>query len=124
MENQNEEIAAEGEGEEEETEEIFFSYVPYIHNGFILKHMTEHGNSSAAQMVLDLPLCHNDDKAVMTACLSRLKKKRETLGKNKSKSSEGAAAFQHFLDAEFVFPTPLPLATQRFKIFSIRIWMC
>ena len=93
------------EGEEGEEETLCFD-VPYIHNGFILNHIVANGNASTTEMVLDLPLCHCDDRLTMSACLSQLKKKRETLGKAKSKSPENADAYQRFIDAEFIFPSP------------------
>ena len=104
--------------EEGEEEGLCFD-VPYIHNGFILNYMAKHNNASAAQMLLDLPLCHCDDRLTMVKSLSRLKKRRDNLAKNKSLGGEYEFAFLQFTDAEFIFPPPLQ--NRRFRLINIRI---
>ena len=83
-------------------ENIANYYVPYIDNGFILKHVSKEGNKTTARMLLSLPLCRTKDVAHLAARLSKLKSKRERL--NKRKSADGVAALTSFLDTEFVFP--------------------
>ena len=85
-------------------ENIADYYVPYIDNGFILKHLDKEGNANTARMLLSLPLCRTNNETRMAGCLSRLKNKKTSL--NKKKSAEGVTAFKAFLDAEFVFPEP------------------
>ena len=94
------------DAEEEEEEQLLFSYVPYIHNGYILDHLSNHGNTATARMLFDLPLCRLDKQglALLASSVSRLKNKRDTLAKKRSKSTEGENEFQQFLNSEFVFP--------------------
>ena len=94
----------EEEGEEESPPLLF--YVPYVHNGYILDHLFQYGNAATADMLLDLPLCPHTDRGVLAACVTKLKTKRETLMKKRSKSIEDGNIFQRFLDAEFAFPIP------------------
>ena len=105
---ENEVDAAIGRGEdaeeEEEEEEQLFFYVPYIHNGYILDHLGKHGNTATAKMLFDLPLCRHDNPGVLAKSISRLKNKKDTLTKKRSKSTEGENEFQQFLNSEFVFP--------------------
>ena len=107
MESENEQNTVE-EGEEE----VLCFDVPYIHNGYILDYMTKHNNASTAQMLLDLPLCHCDDRLTIVRSLSRLKKKRENLAKVRSPGGE--STLLQFTDAEFVFPPPLK--NRRFRL--------
>ena len=104
-----EQILTEVEVNGEESDEVVNSeenvanyYVPYIDNGFILKHFAKEGNRATARMLLSLPLCRIKDVDQMAARLSKLKNKRDRL--NKQKSADGVAALNSFLDAEFVFP--------------------
>ena len=102
----------EGEEEGEEEEQPLRFHVPYIHNGYILDHLSKQGNTNTASMLIDLPLCRHKDRGTMASCLTRLKASRRKLLKKSSKSEEDGDTFQKFLDAEFVFPAPSE--TQRF----------
>ena len=110
------------EQEEEEGEEEsppLLCYVPYIHNGYILDHLFQYGNAATADMLLDLPLCPHTDRGVLSTYVTKLKTKRETLMKKRSKSVEDGNIFQRFLDAEFAFP--IPTKTKRSKIIFIKL---
>ena len=109
-------LSPEEEEEEEEEEQSLFFYVPYIHNGYVYDHLIKHGNAETAKMLIDLPLCHNDDRSTMTACLTRLKKRRATFMKMKSRTDEGERLFTEFNNAEFVFP--IPKETERSCLIS------
>ena len=91
----------EGEGDGEE--ELLLRTVPYIHNEYILTFISEHSTSSAARMILDLPLCKTKCEKKMTGALSSLKKYRARLIKNQH--TDGGK-YARFLSAEFVFPPP------------------
>ena len=73
----------------------------------------------AKQMLLDLPLCHCDDRLTMVRNLSRLKKKRDILAKFKSLGGKYESAFLKFMIAEFIFPPPLQ--NRRFHLNDNRI---
>ena len=80
--------------DEDAGEDVIEQYVPYIHNGYILDMMTTDGNAATARMLLLLPLCPSspDDKSSMSSCLTRLKKRRDKLLKNKS--TDGIADYE------------------------------
>ena len=70
-------------------------------------------------MLLDLPLCPHTDRGVLASYVTKLKTKRETLMKKRSKSVEDGNLFKQFLDAEFAFP--IPTKTNRSKIIFIKL---
>ena len=113
-----EEQEEEVEGEEEESPPLLF-YVPYIHNGYILEYLSQYGNAATADMLLELPLCPQNDRGSISAYVTKLKSKRETLRKKRSKSVEDGNVFQRFLDAEFSFP--IPSKTTRYKILLVQL---
>ena len=62
---------SEGGGEEEEEEEqVLFCTVSYIHNGYILEYLGQHGNTATANMLLDLPRCRLDGSKQLATSLT------------------------------------------------------
>ena len=71
---------------------------------------------SAVTMVLDLPLCKTNNRLKMFGALSRLKKKRAKLAKNKL--TDGGL-FDQFVSEEFVFSPPEENSRSVFLYYSI-----
>ena len=96
----------EGQEEEEGDEQVLLFTVPYVHNGYILEYLSQHGNTATANMLFELPLCRLEDSRLLVSSVSRLKRRRDKLVTQTPKSAEQANEFEQFLSAEFVFPVP------------------